>query len=211
MKKAHVVLGVMNGLLLVLLAVALGLAFIHITGIPYRLEPFADKMALRNYQAVMRFLSPFVNEPFALPDLAYSADGSQHFADCKPLFNGVYQLGLIGLSGVLALFLALRKRNKRKYWLASGITSFAAPAILLIYMAADFNRVFLWFHRVFFNNSLWIFDPEKDPIIRILPAQFFMHCGIFIASCVVLLAAVQFVLCVRCKPSSKKISCKSIT
>ena len=141
MKKLQIPLGIVNGVFCVLLAVALGLGFIHVTGLPYRLEPVADAAAMENYRAVMHFLSPFVKEPFSLPTLAYSADGAQHFEDCKPLFNGVYLLGLISLAGSAILFLVQRRQDKRRYWLTSGIATVVAPLALLAYMAIDFDRV----------------------------------------------------------------------
>jgi integral membrane protein (TIGR01906 family) len=197
MKKIWIPLGVMNGLFCLLLAVAFGLAFIHVTDIPYRLEPFADETAMRNYRAAMRFLSPFVNEPFSLPDLSYSADGAQHFADCKSLFNGVYCLGLVSLVASAILVFILRKQNKRGFWLTSAGTTLIAPIVLSLYMAVDFDRVFVMFHKIFFNNNLWVFDPDMDPIIRILPKQFFMHCAVLIVLCIVLVALAEFVLWIR--------------
>jgi len=194
MKKLQIPLGILGGICCLLLALALGLAFIHLTGIPYRLEPFTNELAMQNYRAVMRFLSPFVNEPFSLPSLPFSADGARHFADCKPLFNGVYILGLIGLAGFAALLFALRKQKKRAFWLTSGITTLAAPAALLLYMAVDFDRVFILFHKVFFNNDLWLFDPKTDPIINLMPESFFMHCAVLLVSCVILAAAAQLAL-----------------
>ena len=193
MKKLQIPLGIVNGVFCVLLAVALGLGFIHVTGLPYRLEPVADAAAMENYRAVMHFLSPFVKEPFSLPTLAYSADGAQHFEDCKPLFNGVYLLGLISLAGSAILFLVQRRQDKRRYWLTSGIATVVAPLALLAYMAIDFDRVFTLFHKIFFNNDLWLFDPKTDPVIRILPESFFMHCAVLIVSGVVLAAAAQIV------------------
>jgi len=199
MKKLQIPLGLLGGVFCLLLALALGLAFIHVTGLPYRAEPFADETAMLNYRAVMRFLSPFSNAPFSLPTLPFSASGAQHFADCKPLFNGVYLLGAIGLAGFAVLLFALRKQNKRVYWLTSGITTLAAPLALLLYMAVDFDRVFTLFHKVFFNNDLWLFDPQTDPIIKIMPESFFMHCAVLIVSCVLLAAAAQIVLSIRGK------------
>lgn len=204
MKKSLVIAGVINGLFCILLAVAFGLTFIHLTDIPYRLEPFADKTALRNYKAAMHFLSPFVNEPFSLPDLPSSANGAQHFVDCKPLFNGVYCLGMLGLLGSAIFVFVLRKHNKYQFWLASGITTIVVPVTLLLYMTVDFDYVFVLFHKLFFSNNFWLFDPYTDPIIRILPQQFFMHCAVLITSCVVLAAMVQFVLIICCKSKNFK-------
>ena len=58
-------------------------------------------------------------------------------------------------------------------------------------MAIDFQRMFLLFHRVFFSNDYWIFDPDADEIINILPEQFFMHCALIVVGFWLLAAAVQ--------------------
>ena len=42
------------------------------------------------------------------------------------------------------------------------------------------------FHKLLFSNDYWMFDIETDPIILMLPEEFFMH-----AACAILL----FILC----------------
>ena len=42
----------------------------------------------------------------------------------------------------------------------------------------NFDRFFVMFHGVFFNNDAWIFNPATDPIINVLPETFFLHCFI---------------------------------
>ena len=47
-------------------------------------------------------------------------------------------------------------------------------------------------HRIFFRNDYWIFDAETDPVIRMLPEEFFLHCGLLIILLVLLqIAALQ--------------------
>ena len=60
--------------------------------------------------------------------------------------------------------------------------------------AIDFNKAFILFHKVFFNNDMWMFDPAADPIIEILPEAFFMHCAMVIAAFYLAAAVFQLVL-----------------
>lgn len=201
MKKiGHILLGLLFGLLCLIAATALALALIHVTGLPYRIDinaldipdssGYSREVILENYNAAMRFLSPFSNGPFHLPDLAYSAEGAQHFDDCKVIFNGVYLAG--GASLILLITILLIRRRDRRFLLTGGITTLAVPLALLGFIAVDFDRMFTLFHEIFFSNDLWIFDPRYDEIITILPSAFFMHCAIVIAAFWVLAALLQF-------------------
>lgn len=200
-KFASVLLGILFGLLCLLAATAVALGLIHVTGLPYYIDinaldiqassGYARDVIVDNYNAAMHYLSPFSNEPFHLPDLAYSEGGAQHFADCKVIFNAVYIAG--GASLVLLILIALLSHRRRNYLLVSGFTTLAVPAALLAVVAIDFDRVFLLFHQLFFSNDLWIFDSRYDEIITILPSAFFMHCAIVIAAFWVLSAILQFV------------------
>ena len=40
-------------------------------------------------------------------------------------------------------------------------------------VAIDFNKYFVLFHEIFFNNDLWLLDPATDLLIRMLPEGFF--------------------------------------
>lgn len=135
--RGYIPLGIVFGVLCLLAATALALFLIHIddwfyswnlnlfdvpetTGIP-------RELCLQNYNAVMDYLSPFSRAPFSLPSLPYSADGAQHFEDCKPLFSGVYLLGTLSLL-VMALFLVWhRKRVDRRMFLVSSVTTLLVP------------------------------------------------------------------------------------
>ncbi|EGT3617546.1 TIGR01906 family membrane protein, partial [Clostridium perfringens] len=52
------------------------------------------------------------------------------------------------------------------------------------------SKLFTLFHKVFFNNDYWIFDPKKDPIITVLPESYFL----FLASFVIFLVIVFAIL-----------------
>lgn len=196
-------LGVVFGILCLLSATAAALGFIHLTGLPYRIDikalhiseesGFSEDIVIQNYQDAMRFLSPFRNEPFTLTDLKVSPGGAQHFEDTKVLFNGVYVAGLVSLVAVSAILLVKRRKNKR-FLLTSSITTLAVPLLLSLVVMIDFDAMFLAFHAIFFNNDLWMFDPRQDEIIKILPAEFFMHCVFVIVAFWIVTAAIQFII-----------------
>ncbi|MEA4911083.1 MAG: TIGR01906 family membrane protein [Oscillospiraceae bacterium] len=200
-KKRFFLVGVLFGILCLLAATAAGLGFIHLTGLPYRVDVDAlripetagvtREVALRNYQAVMDFLRPFSSAAFSLPDLAFSETGAVHFEECRVLFNGVYALGGASLALLAAVAVFMRRRS-RAYLRVSAAVTLAVPAALLAAVAIDFDRAFVLFHRLFFNNNYWYFDPETDPVITILPERFFLHCALVIALFWVLAAALQF-------------------
>lgn len=56
-----------------------------------------------------------------------------------------------------------------------------------VLISQNFNKYFVIFHHIFFDNDLWIFDPAEDYMIRMLPEEFFYDMvmrigGIFVAS-----------------------------
>lgn len=51
-----------------------------------------------------------------------------------------------------------------------------------IWVFLDFNQVFTVFHKIFFDNDLWIFDPATDYMIRMLPEGLFYDFVIRIGS-----------------------------
>ena len=137
---------------------------------------------LENYDAVISFLSPFSREPFSMPGLAASAGGINHFNDVKAIVNGLYAAGLTALAGIALLAVLCKNRIGKRCLLAASITSFALPAAAGGGIALDFDGFFVLFHKLFFTNDDWLFDYVTDPVINILPARYFMHCGIIIAA-----------------------------
>lgn len=45
--------------------------------------------------------------------------------------------------------------------------------VLGILFSQNFTKYFVIFHQIFFDNDLWIFDPDTDYMIRMLPEGFF--------------------------------------
>lgn len=139
------------------------------------------------YDAVLNFLT-LPGVPFSTGVLKYSQEGMSHFVDCKVLFN----LNVITLfvstficTTVFTLHktkvIALCKPKGFSVGFYSSILALAIPVILGVIVAIDFNSAFTVFHKIFFpGKDNWMFNPDTDQIIRILPQQFFMNCAIII-------------------------------
>ena len=57
----------------------------------------------------------------------------------------------------------------------SAVVFFAAAVLGSLLLYLDFNRYFVLFHEIFFDNDLWILDPQTSILIRMVPLNFFMQ------------------------------------
>ena len=57
-----------------------------------------------------------------------------------------------------------------------------AVMLLVIIIAIDFDRAFIRFHLIFFDNDYWWLDPRVDLLINMVPIYFFINISIFIGA-----------------------------
>lgn len=69
----------------------------------------------------------------------------------------------------------------KSYQIVLGILT-AVIVIVGAAVALNFDKVFTVFHKIFFDNDLWIFNPAEDYMIRMLPQGFFYDFVIRIGS-----------------------------
>lgn len=138
----------------------------------------SEKELLMNFDQLMRYLNtPWITE-LKLSDFPVSASGALHFYEVKRLFLVNYGVLLVSL---IPSFLYVRHlfKNKRLWTLIQPFKiAVGVPLIIAVVMAMGFDRFFVAFHGIFFNNDAWIFNPATDPIINVLPEEFFLHCFI---------------------------------
>ena len=66
--------------------------------------------------------------------------------------------------------------------------------LVAILASMDFYAAFVTFHSIFFpGKENWILNYRTDPIINVMPQDFFMHCAILILV-LLLLGCVIFLL-----------------
>ena len=135
---------------------------------------------IENYDYLIDYnLSSNVGE-FKLPTLTSSKPGKIHFEEVRDIFQNVKLLTIIcGAIAIIGGILQIRKRDF-KFLRNSSILIVILPVLLAIPIAINFNACFILFHKIMFSNDYWIFDPQLDPVINMLPEEFFMHMGITI-------------------------------
>lgn len=102
-----------------------------------------------------------------------------HMGEVKELFLGGFALrryaAAVFVVSIVALVLMkadLRRLLPKAYEITVGIF-LGLSAAFGVAIALNFNRCFVLFHEIFFDNDLWIFDPAEDYMIRMLPEGFF--------------------------------------
>ena len=139
---------------------------------------------------------------FAAGVLPFSESGASHFADVRVLFLLDLWVAVISLAALVILFIISRRKKLTPapllghgpgFWAAIGL-----GGLFLIVgglASTNFERAFVVFHSLFFpGKTNWLFDWRTDPIILLLPEDFFRNCAILILTllifwCVILIAA----------------------
>lgn len=102
-----------------------------------------------------------------------------HMEDVKQLFRkGFFVRDFFLVVWILGAGYFLRKGKTGLHLLAQGFLKgiWAMGGILIVLglgVWMNFSRAFVVFHKIFFSNNLWMFDPETDYMIRMLPEGFF--------------------------------------
>lgn len=141
-----------------------------------RLTGLSQSQLMENYMTIIGFLfNPFTKQ-LEMPYFSSSQEGLIHFYEVSQLviINAVFSL--ISLIVIYAIIkeikkLPLYKRRKLNFGFQTLIS---LPIVFLFLIVVSFNQLFRWFHLVLFNNAYWLFDPLKDPVIRVLPQELFM-------------------------------------
>lgn len=128
---------------------------------------------------------------FSVGVLSFSESGAAHFADVRNLF--ILDLAVFAISCVALSILCYVNRKEPLrlaghtpgFWSAVGLgASFLAVGGLV---AMDFEKAFTVFHKIFFpGKDNWVFDIYDDPVINMLPAEFFANCAILIFAVILL-------------------------
>ena len=122
-----------------------------------------------------------------------------HMADVQGLFLGGLAirrgaiLVLLFSMAALVLMKADWKRLIPQMYQRVLAVFLALTAVAGFLFSRDFNKYFVIFHHIFFNNNLWILDPAEDYMIRMLPEGFFYDMVMRIGSIFAVFLIVSFV------------------
>ena len=124
-----------------------------------------------------------------------------HMEDVRGLFLGGLALRRISLGLIVAcviLILLLKADIRRvlpKMICIGSALFFAVLAVLAGIISTDFNQYFILFHHIFFNNDLWMLNPDTDLLINIVPEPFFMDTAARIAMTYGISVLAVFAIC----------------
>ncbi|WP_053956554.1 TIGR01906 family membrane protein [Inediibacterium massiliense] len=111
---------------------------------------------------------------------AFNHKEKLHMKDVKVLFQRGYFLKNLGFCFIgFAFFVMIGcsgiwKKVLGKSLMKSSVLSFVFVFCLYVLMKINFYRYFTYFHKIFFNNDLWLLNPKTDLLIQILPLEFFI-------------------------------------
>ncbi len=153
---------------------------------------YSNEIIIENYDALIDYNSPFYKGKLEFPSLPSSNEGIIHFEEVKQIFMSFYYI--FAITFILALIIVIYKSRKKdtSYLLISSITVLVLPTLVLLGSAIDFDAAFVVFHKIFFRNDYWLFDPTTDPVITILPDTFFLHAMLVIVFFVLLGSLILF-------------------
>ena len=129
-----------------------------------------------------------------------------HMEDVRGLFIGGLWLRRIGILitlcfAALAYFwgrksaertAALKRLIPKSLCIGTGAV-FAVSLVLIGIISTDFTKYFIVFHKIFFNNDLWVLDPRTDMLINIVPEGFFFDTAARIALVFAVIVVMFFV------------------
>lgn len=186
LKFTNILIGILFSLFLISAGLFLSINFralyyfdIHYLNI-IETSGFDKATILANYNALIDYCSPFYTGKLVFPTFPASPSGLYHFEEVKKIFNYFFYIGIISFSILVPTIIFKYKKKDTSFLKVSSIVSIVLPAIVGIGCAINFDRAFVIFHKVFFRNDYWLFDPVTDPVITILPDTYFLHCAIVI-------------------------------
>ncbi len=146
---------------------------------------------IENYSILIEYNSIFGEEKLEFTSFTMSEHGEIHFEEVKAIFIRFQYLTLLLLPLVIITILYKIKNRQGEILKYSGILTLGIPIILGTFSAMNWEWVFVTFHEIAFDNDYWIFNAETDPVINILPEEFFMMCAIMIIAMLLILSIIQ--------------------
>lgn len=201
MKKIlNIIFSVCLGIFLIVGAVKLTVGFKELyyfdignLNIP-QVSDLSEEEIKLNYDYLIEYnLSKKVDD-FEMPTIKSSPEGKIHFEEVRDIFQNLNKISvacfIISIIGIL-----INIKNKEIQFLKTTSKALISiPVILALPIIIDFDSSFIIFHKLMFSNDYWIFDPNLDPVINMLPQEFFFHAGLMILLLILLASIVLYTM-----------------
>lgn len=120
---------------------------------------------------------------FANGQPIFNARELQHMEDVKGVVTGMRAALVISMVVLLTVsIIALRGDWKRKLLSAfhkGGWSLIGLIVAIFLFIMLNFNALFTWFHKIFFESGTWQFHPSNT-LIRLFPLRFWRDAFFFV-------------------------------
>lgn len=138
----------------------------------------STEILMDNYKRVINYVQNPFNKELVLNSLPMSNFGRIHFFEVKQIFISLYIISIIFIVTMILRIIVNKNTDFNKKIIKSFNNSVNIIVLIFISISimitVDFSKTFYFFHKIFFRNNYWIFDPVTDPIINALPEELFM-------------------------------------
>lgn len=150
---------------------------------------------VKNYRILINYLqNPFIKK-LKFKNFIMSVHGEIHFHEVKNIFIMLMIISITFILGILMYFILHKSGNINKINFLDTL-NYSSNILVLFFISLiatffiDFSQVFVIFHKIFFRNDYWIFDPQLDPVITALPEELFMIFAIIVLSILIITAII---------------------
>lgn len=147
--------------------------------------PLPKSRIFDNYSILCDFISSPFKHQLILPDFTISRNSMIHFYDVKNILTILLLITFLTLCILIVQFILKSHTNTKfslRFLMYVPVELILFCFALVLSFKINFNKCFILFHKLLFNNDYWLFDPEIDPIINILPEDFFLVAASIILS-----------------------------
>jgi integral membrane protein (TIGR01906 family) len=103
-----------------------------------------------------------------------------HMVDVKNLYRNALTVRNIAAAAAAVLLICGLRKNRGSAWKAAyqgwkigACSGLAFVGAIIVWALLDFDQFWLNFHYLFFDNDLFLLDPNTEILINMVPATFF--------------------------------------
>ena len=127
----------------------------------------------------------------------FAPDELTHMEDVKDVVTISstvwYVLGGVSIA-ILLWFVIMRQWDSiRKAFNAGGWITVGLLSALLVFLAVSFDQLFVYFHRLFFEDGTWTFS-QSSTLIRLFPFEFWRDAFVLVIGFALLVGVVFVIL-----------------
>ena len=159
-----------------------------------KLSNLTEEEIKLNYDYLIDYNLSNKVEDFEMPTIKSSSEGKIHFEEVRDIFQNLNKISLICLVITLVGIIINIKNKDIQILNYTSKALISIPSILAVPIIINFEKSFVVFHKLMFSNNYWIFDPSLDPVINILPEEFFFHAGIMILAIILLVSIILYTI-----------------